>query len=170
MSSLPLNRLERLEWKNILWYPHKKMLLIGYQNRIDSKRSHPAWKFWKRKKCPNSNPCSARPNSPLRTRIRAVDWCWECCDICWRTMGVWVYMRWRMRSHSEHGMGHMWALEDSPAAGATRYGHGLTRKCTREKTGRRTRLWRYISGKVVALMFIEISGVVVELRWRYHNI
>ena len=22
---LPLNRLERLEWNNILWYPHKKI-------------------------------------------------------------------------------------------------------------------------------------------------
>ena len=32
-----------------------------------------------------NNPCSARPNGPLGTRIRAVDWCWECCDICWRT-------------------------------------------------------------------------------------
>ena len=38
----PPNRLERLEWNNILWYPHKQLLLIGYQNRIDSKRSHPA--------------------------------------------------------------------------------------------------------------------------------
>ena len=42
VSQLPLNRLERLEWKHILWYPHKKLLLIGDQNRIDSKRSHPA--------------------------------------------------------------------------------------------------------------------------------
>ena len=57
-----------------------------------------------------------------------------------------------MRCHSEHGMGHMWAPKDSPAAGATRYGHGLTRRRTREKTGRRTRLWRYISGKFVELM------------------
>ena len=40
------------------------------------------------------NPYSARLNGPLGTRIRAVDWCWECCDICWRTMGIWVYMRW----------------------------------------------------------------------------
>ena len=31
---------------------------------------------------------------PLGTRISAVDWCWECRDICWRTLGVWVYMRW----------------------------------------------------------------------------
>ena len=55
----------------------------------------PCQKIWKRtKKCSNSNPCSARPNGPLGTRIRAVDWCWECCDICWRTMRVWVYMRW----------------------------------------------------------------------------
>ena len=46
-------------------------------------------------------------------------------------MRVWVYMRW----HSEHGMGHMWAPQDSPAAGATRYGDGLTRRRTREKTG-----------------------------------
>ena len=32
------------EYYDILWYPHKKMLLICYQNRIlvDSKRSHPA--------------------------------------------------------------------------------------------------------------------------------
>ena len=71
-----------------------------------------------------------------------------------------------MRWHSEHGMGHVWAPKDSPAAGATRYGHGLTRRRTREKTGRRTRLWRYISGKFVELMS-EISGVVVEPRWRY---
>ena len=56
-----------------------------------------------------------------------------------------------MRWHSEHGMEHMWAPKDSPAAGATRYGHSLTR-CTREKTGRRTRLWRCISGKIVELM------------------
>ena len=32
-----------------------------------------------------------------------------------------------MRWHRELGMGHMWAPKDSPAAGATRYGHGLTR-------------------------------------------
>ena len=25
-------------------------------------------------------------------------------------------------------MGHMWAPKDSPTAGATRYGHGLTRR------------------------------------------
>ena len=37
-----VNGLERLELNNILWYPHKKLLLIGCQNRIDSKRSHPA--------------------------------------------------------------------------------------------------------------------------------
>ena len=37
--------------------------------------------------------------------------------------------------HSEHGMGHMWVPKDSPAAGATRYGHGLARRRTREKTG-----------------------------------
>ena len=64
---------------------------------------------------------------------------------------------------------YMWAPKDSPAAGATRYGHGLTRRRRREKTGRRTRLWRYISGKFVELMFIETPGVVVEPRWRYHN-
>ena len=125
-----------MEWNKILWYPHKKLLLIG-QNRvlIDSKHSHPDSKFWKRKKCSNSNPCSARPNGPLGTRMRAVDLCGECCDICWRTMRVWVYMRW----HSEHGMGQMWAPKDSPAAGARRCGHGLTRRRTREYTGWRTR-------------------------------
>ena len=48
-------------------------------------------------------------------------------------------------------MGHLWAPQDSRAAGARRYGHGLTRRRTREKTGRRTRLWRY-SGKIVELM------------------
>ena len=94
-----------------------------------------------------SNPCSARPNGPLGTRLRAVDWYWQCCDICWRPMRVWVLMRW----HSQHGMGHMWAPQDSSAAGATRYGHGLTRRRTREKTGWRTRLWRQISGKIVEL-------------------
>ena len=56
-----------------------------------------------------------------------------------------------MRWHNEHGMGDMWVPKDSPAAGATRYGHGLTRRRTREKAGRRKRLWRYISGKVVEL-------------------
>ena len=50
---------------------------------------------------------------------------------------TWDGMRW----HREHGMGHMWAPKDSPAAGATRYGHGLTRRRTREKTGRPMRLW-----------------------------
>ena len=84
-------------------------------------------------------PCSARPKSPPGTRMCAVDWCWECCDICWRTMRVWAYMRW----HNQHEMGHMWGLQDSPAVGATRYGHGLTRWRTRKKTGRRTRFWRY---------------------------
>ena len=49
-------------------------------------------------------------------------------------------------------MGHTWAPKDSPAAGATRYGYGLTRRRTREKTGRRMRLWQYISGKIVELM------------------
>ena len=49
-------------------------------------------------------------------------------------------------------MGHLWAPQDSPAAGARRYGHGLTRRRTREKTGRRTRLWPYISGTIVELM------------------
>ena len=41
--------------------------------------------------------------------------------------------------------------QDSPAAGATRCGHGRPRRPTREKTGRRTRLWRYIFGKIVEL-------------------
>ena len=59
-----------------------------------------------------------------------------------------------MSWNSEHGMGHMWAPQDSPAAGARRYGHGLTinRRRTRERTARRTRLWRYISGKNVELI------------------
>ena len=35
--------------------------------------------------------------------------------------------------------------------------------------GLRTRPWRYISGKNLELKFIEISGVVVEPRRRYHN-
>ena len=59
-----------------------------------------------------------------------------------------MYMRW----HSENAMGHLWASQDSPAAGARRYGHGLTRRSTREKTARRTILWRYISGKFLELM------------------
>ena len=54
--------------------------------------------------------------------------------------------------HRGHGMGHMWAPKDSPAAGATRYGHGLARRRTREMTGRRSKLWPYISGKFVELM------------------
>ena len=56
-----------------------------------------------------------------------------------------------MRLHSQHGMGHMWAPQNSPAARATRYGHGLSRRRTREKTGRRTRLWRYLYGKFMEL-------------------
>ena len=58
---------------------------------------------------------------------------------------------------------YMWAPKDSPAAGATRYGHGLTRRRTREKTGRLTRLWRYI-WRIRGTDVIEISGVVVEPR------
>ena len=62
-----------------------------------------------------------------------------------------------MRWHSEHGMGHMWTPKDSPpAAGATRYGHGLTRRRTRE---RRTILWRCISGK-----FVELRPMTMETR------
>ena len=57
-----------------------------------------------------------------------------------------------MRWPSERGMGHLWAPQDLPAAGARRYGHALTRRRTRKQTGRRTRLWRYISGKIVELM------------------
>ena len=96
VSQLPLNRLERLEWNNISWYPHKKMVLIGYQNRIPGRFQAftLCLRILEEEKCSNSFPCSARPNGPLGTRIRAVDWCWECYDICWRTMGVWVYMRW----------------------------------------------------------------------------
>ena len=56
-----------------------------------------------------------------------------------------------MRGHRQHGMGHMWATQESPAAGATRYGDGLTRRRKREKTGLRTRLWRFIPGKIVEL-------------------
>ena len=37
-------------------------------------------------------------------------------------------------------------------AGAQRYGHGLTKRRTMEKTDRRTRLRRYISGKKLELM------------------
>ena len=84
--------------------------------------------------------------------MRAVHWCWECCDICCRIMGVWVYMRWHEVAQRARDVGHMWASKDSPAAGATRYGHGLTRRRTREKTGRRTRPWRNISCKIVELM------------------
>ena len=29
-----------------------------------------------------------------REYVQLIDWCWECCDISWRTMGVWMYMRW----------------------------------------------------------------------------
>ena len=36
---------------------------------------------------------------------------------------------------NEHGVGHMWPPKDSPVAGATRYGHGLTKRRTMEKTG-----------------------------------
>ena len=139
-------------------------MLIGYQNRVDSKRSHPGRKFWIRKKCWSIFPFSARPNDPLGMRIHAVDWCWECYDICWRTMRVWAYMRW----HNQHEMGHMWGLQDSPAVGATRYGHGLTRWRTREETGRRTRLAEYF-WQNCGTDVIQNSGVVVEPRWRYHN-
>ena len=59
-----------------------------------------------------------------------------------------MYMRW----HSEHGMEHLWAPQDSPVAEARRYGLGLTRRRKREKTRRRTSLWRYVSGKNVELM------------------
>ena len=62
-----------------------------------------------------------------------------------------------MRWHSEHLMGHVWVPKDSPAAGATRYGHCLTRRRTREKTGLQTRLWRYISGKFVELMSLKFQ-------------
>ena len=65
-----------------------------------------------------------------------------------------------MRWHSEHGMGHTWAPKDSPAAGLTRYGHDVSKRRTREKTGWRTTLWRYITGKIVELMsVIQNSGV-----------
>ena len=37
------------------------------------------------------------------------------------------------------------------------YGHGLTRRRTREMTGRRVRPWRYVSGKIVELKFIEFQ-------------
>ena len=80
--------------------------------------------------------------------IRAVDCCWECCDIAggpWGYGCTWHGMRW----HSGHGLGNMWAPKDSPVAGATRYCYGLIRRRTKGKTRRRTRLWRYISGKIV---------------------
>ena len=102
--------------------------------------SKPAHPVRKRKKCRNGIPGSEKPNSPLETRVRAVDWCWEYSDICWKTARVWAYMRWR----SQRGMGHKWVPQDSPAAGVTRYGHYLTRRRMRRKTGRRTRLWRCI--------------------------
>ena len=143
------------------------MLLIGYQNRVDSKRSHPVRKIWKRKKCWSSFPCSARPNGPLGARIAAVEWYWKCGDIymledqrVW--YGVWVYMR-------SSPIRDVWAPYDTPAAGAIRYGHSLTRRRTREKTGGRTRPRRHISSKIVEMKFIAISGVVVEPRRRYHN-
>ena len=77
---------------------------------------------------------------------------------------MWVYMRW----HSEHEMGHFWASQESLAAGPRRYGHDLTRRRAREKTGRRASLWRHISGKNCGTDPIEMSGVV-EPRWRYHD-
>ena len=61
------------------------------------------------------------------------------------------------------GMGHMWAAKDSPAAEVTRYGHGLTRRHTREKTGQRTRLAKYF-WQNCGTDVIEISGVVGEPR------
>ena len=39
---LPLNRLDRSEWNNILWYLQQKIAADWLQNQIDSKRSHPA--------------------------------------------------------------------------------------------------------------------------------
>ena len=76
-----------------------------------------------------------------------------------------MYMRW----HSEHGIEQMWAPQDSPAAGARRYGHGLTRRLAREKTGRRTRFLAIYFRKNSGTDVIEMSGVAVEPRWRYHN-
>ena len=39
-------------------------------------------------------------------------------------------------------MGQMWAPRDSPASGATRFGHDLTKRRTMETTGWRTRRYR----------------------------
>ena len=67
-----------------------------------------------------------------------------------------------MRWHGEHGMGDMWAPKDSPAAGATRYRHGVTRRRAREKTGRRTRLaiyfWQNCGTAVSHEIFQESSS------------
>ena len=76
-----------------------------------------------------------------------------------------MYMRW----HSEHGMGHMWATQDSPAAGATRYGHGLTRRRARVKDGAANETLVIYFGQNCGTHAVKIAEVVVEPRWRYYN-
>ena len=77
-------------------------------------------------------------------------------------MKVWMYMRW----HSEHVMGHMWVSQESPAVGARRYGHGLTRRSTRarEKTAQQSDSGDAFLAKLCNLCDINKSGVVVMPR------
>ena len=62
---------KHIKWDEKNKQQPKEVLLIGYQNRVDSKRSHPVRKFWNRTRCWKSDPCSARPNGLLGMIIRA---------------------------------------------------------------------------------------------------
>ena len=70
-----------------------------------------------------------------------------------------------MRWHSEHGMGRMWAPKDSPATGATRYGHGLTRRRTRENE-KAFSASRALAARVrYPCLRVELRGPTAKLSW-----
>ena len=83
-------------WNGIIFYDifNKEWLLICYQNRIDSKRSHPASKKFGRGRSVQTV-ILVQPDRTAHLEREYVQLIGAgCCDICWRTMGVWVYMRW----------------------------------------------------------------------------
>ena len=136
-------------------------------------RSHSIHTLWKRKnKCRTKHTVTLlrrteRPNrTDIKNEMQMHDWCRECCASCWGVhgdMGI-REITW------EHAMGHVRTSHDSPAAGATRYGHNLAGRLVMEKEGCRTRLCLYISRESAKTMLIETLGrALVKPRRRYHN-
>ena len=84
-------------------------MLIGYLNRVDSRRSHPVRTFERGGRSAGVVLLVQQDQTAhIEREYVQVIGARSVYDYCQRDMRLWVYMGW----HSKHRMGHMWEPQD----------------------------------------------------------